>query len=124
MAAIFADDVSGTVELRVKDEANNITTISPHNFSFIPGGASEPMAWAFYSERGKAAINVDMMRMTRIVEQLSGERLIYGKGIDSFNPNPSVLKTRVEQLENENRDLKKAIELLEKRLDQIEANNE
>lgn len=64
-------------ELTVKDGAGNATTISPHRFSEIPGGASEPMAWSFYSERDGQRINVDMLRVVRLLEQLTGEKLVW-----------------------------------------------
>jgi len=59
----------------------NITTLSPHNFTLIPQGPSEPMAWSFYSERGDVAINVDMLRAVRLIEQISGEHLVYLKDL-------------------------------------------
>ncbi len=74
---LFAVDIAGSHELQVRDEAGNVTTLSPHNFSLIPDGRSEELAWAFYSERGGAAINADMTKALRLVEALSGEQLIY-----------------------------------------------
>jgi len=73
---LFAQDVGGTAELRVMDGAGNVTTISPHNFSLVP--KSEPMAWAFYSENASLGqrVNVDMMRVVRLVEHMSGEPLV------------------------------------------------
>jgi hypothetical protein len=79
---LFAVDVAGSHELRVMDEAANITTLSPHNFSVI-GDASEEMAWSFYSERNSLAINADMTKALRLVEKLSGEKLIYLKDLES-----------------------------------------
>jgi hypothetical protein len=72
-------DVDASSELKVRDEAGNITTLSPHNFSLIPGGASEDLAWSYYSEKEGKAINVDMLKMARLLEQLTGEKLIYIK---------------------------------------------
>lgn len=74
---LYAQDVSGSSELKVRDEAGNTTTLSPHNFSHIPGGASEPMAWAHYCERDGQAINVDMLALARAVESLTGEKLVH-----------------------------------------------
>lgn len=74
---LFAQDVSASSELRVRDEAGNTTTLSPHNFDLIPGGASEAMAWAYHSERDGRSINVDMLRVVRAVERLAGETLVY-----------------------------------------------
>jgi len=69
-------------ELRVRDEQGNITTLSPHNFCMIQ--KSEPMAWSFYCENTSAGqkINVDMLRVVRLVEEVTGEKLAYVKSID------------------------------------------
>jgi len=69
-------------ELKVLDELGNTTTISPHNFELIPDGASEDMAFAYHSTRhtpeGKLKkVNVDMMKLARLVEELTGEKLVY-----------------------------------------------
>ena len=74
--ALYAQDVSTSSELKVVDEADNVTTLSPHNFS-ICGGPSEDMAWAYYSENKGKKINVDMLKLARLVEDLSGEKLVY-----------------------------------------------
>lgn len=74
---LFAEDVSSSSELRVRDEAGNVTTLSPHNFDLIPTGASEEMAWSYYSEKDGNRINVDMLRALRVLEQISGEKLVY-----------------------------------------------
>jgi hypothetical protein len=74
---LYAQDVSTSSELKVRDEAGNVTTLSPHNFSLIPDGASEEMAWAYYSERDGKKINVDMLKLARMVESLTGEKLVY-----------------------------------------------
>lgn len=74
---LFSIDVAGTNELRVIDEAGNATTLSPHNFSGIPEGPSEEMAWSFYSERDGKYINVDMLKLVRIIEKEYGVKLVY-----------------------------------------------
>lgn len=74
---VFAQDVAASSELRVRDEAGNVTTLSPHNFSLIPEGPSEDMAWSYYSERGDRKVNIDMMKLARAVERLTGEKLVY-----------------------------------------------
>jgi hypothetical protein len=77
---LFAVDQAGSHELRVMDEAGNTTTLSPHNFS-LTGGRSEDLAWSFYSERNSLAINADMTKALRLVEKLSGEKLVYLKDL-------------------------------------------
>ena len=74
-------------ELKVLDELGFTTTISPHNFDLIPGGASEERAWGYYSEKdivddegnvtATQKVNVDMMKLARLVEELTGEKLVY-----------------------------------------------
>jgi hypothetical protein len=74
---LYTEDVSSSSELKVRDEAGNVTTLSPHNFELIPEGPSEDMAWSYYSERDGKRINVDMLKAIRLLEKLSGERLVY-----------------------------------------------
>jgi hypothetical protein len=74
---LYAEDVSASSELKVRDEAGNVTTLSPHNFDLIPDGPSEEMAWSYYSERDGKRINVDMLKAIRLLEQISGEKLVY-----------------------------------------------
>jgi hypothetical protein len=78
---LYAEDTASSSELKVRDEAGNATTLSPHNFSLIPEGASEPLAWSYYSERDGQAINVDLTKTVRIVEQLSGQQLVHVKNL-------------------------------------------
>jgi hypothetical protein len=74
---LYAEDVSTSSELKVRDEAGNVTTLSPHNFELIPEGPSEDMAWSYYSERDGKRINVDMLKAIRLLEKLSGEKLVH-----------------------------------------------
>ena len=74
---LYAEDVSSSSGLKVRDEAGNITTLSPHNFDLIPQGPSEDMAWSYYSERDGKQINVDMLKAIRVLEKLSGEQLVF-----------------------------------------------
>lgn len=75
MVQLYAEDVSASSELKVRDEAGNITVLSPHDFSLLDG-PSEDMAWAYYSERNGRAINVDMLKVVRAVERLTGQSLV------------------------------------------------
>lgn len=74
---LYAEDVSSSSELKVRDEAGNVTTLSPHNFELIPQGPSEDMAWSYYSEKDGKRINVDMLKAIRVLERLSGEQLVF-----------------------------------------------
>ena len=76
-------DGTSTSELFVRDEDGNATNLSPHNFSLVPQGKSEPLAWSYYSEKNGQAINVDMAKTIRLVEELSGTKLIYTKDLST-----------------------------------------
>ncbi len=95
---LYAESVASSSELRVRDEAGNITTLSPHNFSAIPDGKSDPMAWAFYSERNDVALNVDMLKTVRTVEALSGQQLAYLKDLKTGAFLPSGPSAEIVQL--------------------------
>ena len=78
---LYAQDVS-TSELRVRDEAGNVTTLSPHNFDLL-GERSDPMAWSYYAKNvfvGKE-LSVDMMKVIRALEKLTGETYIKVKNL-------------------------------------------
>lgn len=80
MVQLFAEDVAASSELRVRDEGGTVTTLSPHNFSLL-GERSEPLAWSHYSRsRAGDEINVDMLRVVRLVEWLTGEQLVKMQG--------------------------------------------
>jgi len=68
-AAIYAKDVSSSAELFVRDEAGNVTQISPHNAEG---------EWTYYSENsitGKR-FKVNMEKMIRRLEEITGEDFI------------------------------------------------
>ena len=75
LVQLYAEDVASSSELRVRDEAGNVTTLSPHNFSLL-GQPSEPMAWSYFSENAYGTINVDVLRAIRLIERYSGESLV------------------------------------------------
>ena len=74
---LYAEDATGSSELKVRDEAGNIATLSPHNFDLL-GGRSEDMAWSYSCKNafvGKE-IAVDMTKVIRALEKLTGEEFI------------------------------------------------
>ncbi|MDA1169310.1 MAG: hypothetical protein O3A36_03155, partial [bacterium] len=86
---LWAEDVSASSELRVRDEAGNTTTLSPHNFSLFTPEQDYYLPWAYTSERDNQAINVDMYGAIQQVELLSGKHFIYGKNLETneeFHP--------------------------------------
>ena len=69
---IYAKDDSGSSEIHVKDEAGNVTKISPHN------DAGE---WEYYSKNsitGKT-VRINMEKLVAEVEKLSGKKFIENK---------------------------------------------
>lgn len=67
---LYSEDVTASSELKVRDEAGNITVLSPHNFSQL-GKPSEDLAWSYYSEKDGKYITVDMAKAIRTIEDLS-----------------------------------------------------
>ena len=74
----------GLAEGKVRDEAGNITTISPHNFKNIPKEIiemtqkeSDGMAWSYHSEKDKKEITVDMYSAIKDLEKVTGKKYIY-----------------------------------------------
>ncbi len=76
---LFAEDVSTSSELRVRDEGGTVTTLSPHAFTQFD--KPDPMAWSYHSENSETGqeINVDMFTAIREIEKLSGKKLIHIK---------------------------------------------
>jgi hypothetical protein len=66
---IFAKDDASSSEVYVKDEAGNVTKISPHNTAGD---------WEYYSVNSKTGktVRVNMERMIKKLEELTGETFI------------------------------------------------
>ena len=66
---IYAKDDGGSSEVHVRDEAGNVTKISPHN------DAGE---WEFYSKNTKTGktVRINMEKMIRKLEDITGETFI------------------------------------------------
>ena len=69
---IYAKDDSGSSEVHVRDEAGNVTKISPHN---------EAGEWEFYSKNTKTGktVRINMEKMIRKLENITGETFIEGE---------------------------------------------
>ena len=76
---LYAEDVSSSSELKVRDEAGNINTLSPHNFSLFDPAADDPYPWSYYAENSYLGerVNVDMSGAIRAIEELTGKKFIY-----------------------------------------------
>jgi hypothetical protein len=102
-------------EIYVTDSGGSSTTISPHNFSVIPDGASEDLAWSYYSRNGDVEndfdntkyISTDIAKVIRKVENLTGDKLIYtgtGSTDDGSTVSQNIIQdliTKIESLEAE-----------------------
>lgn len=81
---LYAEDVAASSELRVRDEAGNVTTLSPHNYSLFTPDPSYELPWSFYSRNDKVGkeINVDMYGAIKAIEEMSGKQFIYVRGLE------------------------------------------
>lgn len=78
-AILYAEDVAASSELKVMDEAANITTLSPHNFTLFQPNESYTFPWSYYSRNhfiGRE-INVDIYGAIKEIEAMSGKQFIY-----------------------------------------------
>jgi len=76
---LYGNDVAGTVEVFAIDEGGAATQISPHNFTMFTPDPSYEYPWSYYSKHhylGKE-IGVDMWRLVKAVELLSGEKILH-----------------------------------------------
>lgn len=75
----YSEDVSSSAEAKVRDEAGNITTLSPHNFSmFQPDPIDPAIPFSYYSKNvyiGKE-MSVDWIGVIRELERTSGKQFI------------------------------------------------
>jgi len=116
---------SGAGELTAVDDAGNQTTLSPHNFSLT--SPSDIMAWSFYSRNEDIGqqINVDMLKAVRLIEDVTGEKLVYqadldGNSIDTTIDEESLLG-KVKNFSEENIALKQQLEEQQKQIDELRA---
>ena len=86
MVQLFAEDIAASSELRVRDEAGNVTTLGPHDFTlFNPEDPEEEdyedyvFPWSFSSENSKkdVRINVDMYGAIQAIESVTGKQFIF-----------------------------------------------
>ena len=123
-------------EVYAIDSSGNSSNISPHNFDYIPDGASESGAWCFKSDKlekeileqdetkkvikekvkSGTFISADMTKVIRQVEKLTGEKLIYKGTLDVDEE--GIVKKHIDDgstvKDNIIADLIKRIEALEK----------
>ena len=122
-------------DVYAKDSGGNSTQLSPHNFDYIPNGASETDAWCYKSdkfvsdiekdedgnkigEKVKSAtfISADITKVIRQVEKLTGEKLIY-KGTLDVDEDGTVSK----HIDDGSKVTENIIEALTKRIEALES---
>jgi len=83
-AFLYAKDVAGTGEMFAADAAAAATQLTSHNFTMFEPDPNEKFPWSFYAENKAlgAKINVDMARMVRAVEALTGQTFIHYADIE------------------------------------------
>ena len=126
-AVIYATTSNTVTELVAFDSDANESTISPHNFSLI-GQPSEDIAWSFYSKNTNKnkQVNVDMMKMVRLVESISVQKLIYLADLEgnALKESSELEVTRLEEeikaLRSQNKVYQKTLEALLKRVETLE----
>ena len=128
-AGIYATTSNTVTELVAFDSDANESTISPHNFSLI-GQPSEDMAWSFYSKNTNKnkQVNVDMMKMVRLVERLSGQKLVYLADLqgnileEKSEAEATVLEQEIKLLKAQIQDYQKTLEHLSERVEAMKKN--
>ena len=101
LVQLWAYDVSASSELKVRDEAGNVTTLSPHPADFmnsLPVDNDHQVPFAYSSENvyiGKK-IQIDMELLAREVERLSGKSLVTVTTIETedWDINQDSIKTK------------------------------
>ncbi len=98
---LFAEDVASSSELRVRDEAGNTTTLSPHPVEFLdtmPVDKAHISPYAYYSRNdylGKE-MWIDLSLLAFEVQRLSGKKIITIKDIprQDWNTNQDMIKQK------------------------------
>src|SRR3990167_9170716 len=78
---LWAEDVAASAELRVRDEAGNVTTLSPHSAPFLNTlpVVGRSMPWVYRSENPYIGqiISVDMLGAIMAIQVLSNQQFIF-----------------------------------------------
>lgn len=105
MTQLYSEDVSASSELKVRDEAGNITTLSPHSadeLDKLPDDDDHVIPWIYKSENpyiGKKVV-VDMEKVVKVLERLSGKTLATITDIPTIDWDTNQETTRIAR-ENE-----------------------
>lgn len=99
MVQLWAEDIAASSELRARDEAGNVTTLSPHPTDFLdtlPADKAHEFPYAYHSKNeylGKE-VYIDLALLAFEVERLGGEKIIYMSDIPkkSWDENQKLIK--------------------------------
>ena len=84
---LYAEDVSSSAELKVRDEATNVTVLSPHAFELFKPDKNDPFPWSYHSVNyliGKK-VNADISGALRELENLTGKKFLYYEDVDKLS---------------------------------------
>ncbi len=84
---LYAEDVTASSELKVRDEATNVTTLSPHNFELFKPDKNDPYPWSYHSINqliGKK-VNADISGALRELEYLTGKKFLYYEDVNKIS---------------------------------------
>lgn len=111
MIQMWAEDVAASSELRVRDEAGNVTTLSPHNVSLYTPDPSQIFPWSYYSRSGFLGkeLNVDMYGAIAALEKLTGKTFIYSRDLASGDIEDWTAQEAAKKLTVEKQRLDKAL---------------
>ncbi len=96
---LYAEDVSASSELKVRDEGTTVTTLSPHNFELFKPDKNDPFPWSYHSINkliGKK-VNADISGALRELENLTGKKFLYYEDVDKISLD-EYLEEKEEQL--------------------------
>jgi hypothetical protein len=122
---------SGMAELKTRDEAGNVTTISPHTISRLPENviSEHDVIVSYYSKNeyiGKE-VSIDWVSLINDLEKITGNKYIYINDIDkkpipdeTFEKLPNWYKNKVEKKSHYDiRVREEETENINKRIDEI-----
>ncbi len=99
---LYAEDVTASSELKVRDEATNVTTLSPHNFELFKPDKNDPFPWSYHSVNqliGKK-VNADISGALRELEDLTGKKFLYYEDVDKISLSEYLEKKKEQLIEN------------------------
>ncbi|MBK7087227.1 MAG: hypothetical protein IPH53_22340 [Flavobacteriales bacterium] len=125
-ATIYANSDNGVVELFGYGRRRQQHRFLPAPLQ--PCAPSEPMAWSFFSENAALdrRVNVDMMRVVRLVESMSGEKLVHmsdmtGNDIEGSQDKDPDLRIQVDQLSEALQGALERIDILQEQVEDLKA---